>query len=73
MDKRFDEDMTMDAIMRAWPVTIRVLLDSHLLCVGCPIAPFHSVADAAREHGVEQARLVGDLRAAIRPADPGVT
>ncbi len=66
MDKRFHEDMTMDAVMRTWPATIRVILDRRLLCAGCPIAPFHTVVDAAREHGVEQSSLVGELLATTR-------
>jgi hypothetical protein len=34
-------------------------------CVGCPIAAFHTVTDAAREHGIEEAKLVRDLQAVI--------
>ena len=56
----------MDAIMREWPRTIRVMLDYGLLCVGCPKAPFHTVSDAAREHGVKKSTLVRDLKAAMR-------
>ncbi len=61
-------DMTMDAIMREWPVTIRVILDHGLLCVGCPVATFHTVRDAAREHDIDMADLVRDLNVAIRSA-----
>lgn len=68
MRTRFHDDMTMDAIMREWPETIRVILDHGLLCVGCPIAPFHTVADAAREHGVDEAAVIRDLKAAILSA-----
>jgi hybrid cluster-associated redox disulfide protein len=32
-------------------------------CVGCPIACFHSVDDAAREHGVDREVFLGALRA----------
>ena len=60
-----DEDMTMDEIMRRWPATIRVVLNHGLLCVGCPIASFHTVEDAVREHGIDGARFRHDLEAAI--------
>lgn len=65
MNKRYHDDMSMDEIMRRWPATIRVLLDHRMLCVGCPIAPFHTVDDAIREHGVEAERFRKALLAAI--------
>ncbi|MFD2181912.1 DUF1858 domain-containing protein [Rhodoplanes azumiensis] len=46
------------------PATLRVLLDFHMRCVGCPIAGFHTLADAAREHGVDLDRLLAALHAA---------
>ncbi|MEW9835146.1 DUF1858 domain-containing protein [Mesorhizobium marinum] len=69
--RRYRDDMTMDEIMRLWPATIRVVLDHGLLCVGCPIARFHTVADAIREHGVDGARLRADLLAVIGNTGPG--
>lgn len=51
--------------MRRWPETIRTILDHRLLCVGCPIAPFHTVDDAVREHGIGRIDFLTDLRAAI--------
>jgi hybrid cluster-associated redox disulfide protein len=71
MKRRYHDDMTMDAIMRAWPATIRVVLDHGLLCVGCPIAGFHTLEDAIREHGIDAARLRADLFAAIERDDRG--
>ncbi|MEJ6782686.1 DUF1858 domain-containing protein [Aminobacter sp. Piv2-1] len=61
MKSRFDYDMTMDVIMRRWPGTIRVILGHGLLCVGCPIASFHTVMDAAREHSLDEDMLIDDL------------
>ncbi|RIK83448.1 MAG: hypothetical protein DCC69_14130 [Hyphomicrobiales bacterium] len=66
MKPALDEDMTMDEIMRRWPATIRVVLDHGMLCVGCPIAPFHTVEDAVREHGIDGARFRHDIETAIR-------
>ena len=63
---RLHDDMTMDAIMREWPDTIRVVLDHGLLCVGCPIAPFHSPADAAKEHQVDETLLIRNLVGAMK-------
>lgn len=59
------EHMTMDDIMQRWPATIRVVLRHHLLCVGCPVAAFHTVEDAVREHQIDGTRFREDLNAAI--------
>lgn len=61
MRNRYHDDMSMDEIMRLWPSAIRVVLDHGLLCVGCPIASFHTIDDAIREHGVDGERLRADL------------
>ena len=56
--RRLDlDDMTVSDIMRQWPGTMRLFIDRHLLCVGCPIAPFHTLADVAMEHDVDQREL----------------
>lgn len=47
MGSLLEHDMTMDEIMRRWPHTIRIVIRNGMLCVGCPIAPFHTVSDAA--------------------------
>jgi hybrid cluster-associated redox disulfide protein len=51
--------------MRRWPATIRVFLKYRMHCVGCPIACFHVVADACREHGADCESFLSDLRAAM--------
>lgn len=53
----------VDDIMRTWPCTIRAFLDHHMNCPGCPIACFHTVDDACREHGVDPVMFLGKLRA----------
>jgi hybrid cluster-associated redox disulfide protein len=70
MAARF-HDMTMDAIMREWPATIRVILDHGLLCVGCPVASFHTLSEAAREHSVDESSLVRDIQIAAGAIEPG--
>lgn len=58
------EDL-VDDVMREQPSTIPVFLRYGMKCVGCPIGPFHTVGDACREHDVDCAIFVADLRAAI--------
>jgi hybrid cluster-associated redox disulfide protein len=52
----------VDDVMRRWPATIRVFLNHGMHCVGCPIACFHTVDDACREHKVDRAAFLADLR-----------
>lgn len=40
-------------VMRQWPMTIKVVLDFKMKCVGWPIGRFHANTDACREHGVD--------------------
>ena len=65
MKSLFTEEMSMDEIMRAWPGTIGVILRHRMHCVGCPIAPFHTISDACREHGVDEALFLDDIKRVI--------
>ena len=59
----FGSDDLVDDIMRTAPHTIRVFLAFRMACVGCPIATFHTVDDACREHGIDRDKFL----AAVRP------
>lgn len=59
------DDMTVSDIMRRWPATIAVFLELELSCIGCPIGPFHTLADAAQEHALPVAVLNERVRSAI--------
>jgi hybrid cluster-associated redox disulfide protein len=61
-------ELTVDEVMQRWPSTIRVFLDFGMRCVGCPIATFHSVDEACREHGIDLEKFLGRLRAAAQGA-----
>lgn len=58
------EDL-VDDVMRGSPQTIRVFLEFKMRCVGCPIACFHTVDDACREHGVDRKLFLQGLRACV--------
>ena len=74
---RVEEFALVDDVMRRSPATIRVFLDFRMSCVGCPIASFHSIEEAAREHGIDIANAAwrvtrsGFLTAAAKP-DPAL-
>ena len=57
-------DSIVDDVMRSWPPTIRVFLDFHMNCVGCPIGPFHTISDSCQAHGVEMEVFLNALHKA---------
>jgi hybrid cluster-associated redox disulfide protein len=67
---RYEEfsDLCVGEIMQRWPTAIGVFIDLHMHCIGCPIATFHTLADAADEHGLSLEVLSGEVSAAIDEA-----
>lgn len=61
----YDPGMSIDAVMRRWPAAIRVVMRHRMLCVGCPVGPFHSIAEACAEHGLDECRFAAELAAAV--------
>ena len=59
------DTLSLNEIMRVWPRTIRVFIDWHLHCIGCPIADFHKLADSADEHGYDREALRAAILLAI--------
>jgi hybrid cluster-associated redox disulfide protein len=66
MAVKFDD--LVDDVMRSAPETIRVFLQFGMGCVGCPIACFHTVDDACREHGVDRHAFLDSLRSVVAEA-----
>lgn len=58
-------EMSVDEIMRRWPATIGVMIRNRFLCIGCPIGPLHTVAEACLAHGVDEALFRAELAQAI--------
>jgi hybrid cluster-associated redox disulfide protein len=61
-----DPDLTLAELFRAWPETAPVFRAHRTACVGCPIAPFHTVRDACAEYRLDEAAFRAALRALIR-------
>jgi hybrid cluster-associated redox disulfide protein len=59
------KDSLVDEVMRGYPATIRIFLNYKLGCVGCPIACYHTVDDACREHGIGADDFLAALRAVV--------
>jgi hybrid cluster-associated redox disulfide protein len=61
-----DPDLTLDVLFRAWPEAARVFLAHRMACVGCPVAPFHTVRDCCAQYRLDEPAFRAELRAAIR-------
>ena len=59
------DTLSLNEVMRIWPRTIRVFIDWHLQCIGCPIANLHHLTDAADEHGYDREALRSAVLLAI--------
>ncbi len=59
-------DMTVAGVLSRWPLAARVFVRRRMACVGCAMARFERVADAARIYGVKPAVLSASLRRATR-------
>lgn len=61
-------DLTLDEVMKRWPQTIPVFLSHKMLCVGCLVNPFHTIADACTEYGLVEESFRCELEQAINGA-----
>ena len=49
-----DRDLSVMDIMDNWPETLPIFIKYKMLCVGCSIAPFHTVKEACVEHQLDE-------------------
>lgn len=57
-------DQPVEEIMGRWPATARVFIRRKMACVGCIMAPFQTLAAAARAYGIPELELLADMQAA---------
>jgi hybrid cluster-associated redox disulfide protein len=55
---------SVDDVMRRWPTTVAVFVRHRMACVGCAIAPHHTVEEASAEYGLAASAFLDELRAA---------
>lgn len=60
------EDLSVKEIMDRWPRTASAFIARRMHCVGCPIGPFHTLADAAMEHQLDAAELLEVVQREVR-------
>ncbi|MCZ4272529.1 DUF1858 domain-containing protein [Maritalea porphyrae] len=54
-------ELSLHEIMQRWPNSVTVFLRHKMLCVGCPIASFHTIDDACREYNLDKSQFIDEL------------
>jgi hybrid cluster-associated redox disulfide protein len=67
---RFHQDLTVQTVLDAWPATQHVFIRKRMACVGCDLAPFMTIAEAAIAYGIDPDTLEAELRAAASAHQP---
>ena len=62
-------DLTVAEVMDRWPQTIPVFFRYRMACVGCPIAPFETMAEVAAIYGLNLSRFLNELEQIIEQAE----
>jgi len=57
--------MIIAEVINRWPETVEVFHRHNMSCVGCPVAPFYIIADAADIYGLTVSDFVAELRQVI--------
>ena len=60
-----DPSLSLRDLMAKWPETVPVFLQHNMICVGCLIVPFHTVADACLEYDLDEDLFRAELDHAI--------
>ncbi|HXP75554.1 MAG TPA: hypothetical protein VN823_15525 [Stellaceae bacterium] len=55
-------DHSVEEIMARWPATARVFIRRKMACVGCIMAPFQTLAAAARSYGLPESELLEEIQ-----------
>ena len=64
-------ELTVEDILTRWPETAEVFNRHNMACVGCPVAPFYTVAEAAAVYQLSVEAFVEELEEIIggNPSD----
>ena len=66
----FSSDLSVERILAVWPQTLPVFIRFHMLCIGCPVTPFHTLRDACMAHDMSLEPFESALLAAISSGLP---
>ena len=53
MEPYLSPDITVKKLLDRYPQLLQLFMDLGLLCIGCPVEAFHTLADVAREYHLD--------------------
>ena len=65
-------EMTVAELLEEWPECAGVLNERRMACVGCELASFETLADAARVYGVDVGQFLAALIAVANQSSTGL-
>lgn len=65
---RLSGTTTVKDLLDRHPHLLHTFIDLGLMCVGCPTDTFHTLADVAREYGIDLGQLISRMQTAIEEA-----
>lgn len=63
----FDDHISMACLLEGWPLARRVVTRRGMACVGCPMARFETVAEAAHACGFDPGDLLREVASGRPP------
>lgn len=58
MKASVSSDITVKELLDRYPQLLELFMDLGLLCIGCPVEAFHTLADVAREYHHDLSQLL---------------
>jgi hybrid cluster-associated redox disulfide protein len=65
VSQRITAEVGINEVVTKYPQTIKVFFRHGMQCTGCYISGFHSIAEGAKQWGVELESLLNDLNDVI--------
>lgn len=62
-------EMKISEVLEQWPATAEVFHRHAMACVGCVVAPFYTIADAASVYSLPQETFIAELAEVIYAAE----
>lgn len=56
---------TVGDILERHPRAMRIFIDHRMACIGCAIAPYHTIEEACAEYGVSVDAVVREIAEAV--------
>ena len=69
MGKTLAENLTVDQVLARYPQTATVFLHRQMACVGCELAGFETLAEAAAVYRLQVEHFIDELEQAIQPPE----